>query len=519
MLYACGDPAAPKEDERPATIAFGPDTTVLKSGATAQLAPTVKTKAEVTLTEVKDLTFTTSDSVVASVDATGLVTGGRAGKATITATVGALKATAFVTVTAGAPATVVKANEPPSNPAVGASTPFSVRVSDAKGNLVGDAIVTFAVTKGNGSVTASDTTNASGVASGSFKLDTIAGGNTATASVEGVTTPVTFTVTTIAGPAAILTEVTSDPAGVVAGSAAGEIKARVTDKYGNPKSGTTVIFAGAGGGATVSPTNAISDGTGEAKTTFTTGKTVGLNTVRATVQGVADTARFTTTTIPGPSTKVAVSVPVVSVAVGGTATVTATTADANNNPTNGALTYVSRSDIATVSTAGQVEGVAPGQTFVVASGELGVDSMMVVVRGPDTPVLMADITAFNAAANTDVVLTVVMDMTGTTSKLGSTTVKLEWDPTVVSFRSTAAITGVGATVNSGTSSSGSLSFTVANAAGLSGRVQLVKITLHTTTAVGKSGTLRLIASELTAAGTFTNLLPKLMLATIPIVTR
>ena len=80
-----------------------------------------------------------------------------------------------------------------------------VTVTDASGRVVQGASVAFAVTAGNGSTSPRiATTNASGQATASWTLGTIAGDNEVTASVSGVATPVRFHATGTAGPTATL---------------------------------------------------------------------------------------------------------------------------------------------------------------------------------------------------------------------------------------------------------------------------------------------------------------------------
>lgn len=73
--------------------------------------------------------------------------------------------------------------------------PFSVRVADAWDNPVAGVTVTFAVTAGGGSLSASTVvTNAEGLAESRLTLGAAAGANTVTATVPGIA-PVTFTST------------------------------------------------------------------------------------------------------------------------------------------------------------------------------------------------------------------------------------------------------------------------------------------------------------------------------------
>ncbi|OYV73683.1 MAG: hypothetical protein B7Z72_01955, partial [Gemmatimonadetes bacterium 21-71-4] len=75
-------------------------------------------------------------------------------------------------------------------------SPLVVTVTDAQARPVPGAGVTWSVTSGNGVVTpASPTTDSTGTVRATFTVGTIAGANQVTASISGVTTTVTFTLT------------------------------------------------------------------------------------------------------------------------------------------------------------------------------------------------------------------------------------------------------------------------------------------------------------------------------------
>src|SRR3954468_2542038 len=83
----------------------------------------------------------------------------------------------------------------------------SVKLADASGNGVSGVSVTFAVASGGGTVTGpTKTTGKDGIASvGAWNLGTALGPNTLTATATGATgSPVTFTATAVAGPAATM---------------------------------------------------------------------------------------------------------------------------------------------------------------------------------------------------------------------------------------------------------------------------------------------------------------------------
>ena len=75
------------------------------------------------------------------------------------------------------------------------SNPFVVEVQDQNGDALSGVTVTFAVTGGGGTLSATSvTTNASGRASSTLTLGSTAGTNTVTATVSGITA-ITFTAT------------------------------------------------------------------------------------------------------------------------------------------------------------------------------------------------------------------------------------------------------------------------------------------------------------------------------------
>jgi adhesin/invasin len=161
----------------------------------------------------------------------------------------------------------------------------SVRVTDAYNNPVAGVVVTFAVASGGGSVTGgSATTNASGIATvGSWRLGTTAGTNTLTATRAGLAgSPVTFTATGVAGPAAkyIVTASNYNP---VHGTAV-TLTAQLTDQYNNPvaTSGLRVRWSKTGRGGWFTATRTYTNASGIATTTFYTSSTVGrVHTVTA----------------------------------------------------------------------------------------------------------------------------------------------------------------------------------------------------------------------------------------------
>ncbi len=163
--------------------------------------------------------------------------------------------------------------------------PFEVLVRDHGDPLPG-ATVTFAVTAGGGTLSATTaTTDADGRAATTLTLGPQPGTNTAEASVAGLE-PVTFTAVGVAI-AQTLNKLSGDEQEGAAGASLGEpLVVEVRDQNGNPLAGATVTFAATAGGGRLSVTTATTGSDGRASTTLTLGRTPGTNTVRATVAGV-----------------------------------------------------------------------------------------------------------------------------------------------------------------------------------------------------------------------------------------
>ena len=165
------------------------------------------------------------------------------------------------------------------------STPFTVKVTDASGNPVSGITVTFAVTAGGGTLSATVvSSNASGLASTTLTLGATAGTNTVTASSGTLAgSPVSFTATAVVSSTATnLVSVSGNgQSGTVGQALATPFTVKVTDASGNPVSGTTVNFAVTAGGGTLSSTVVSSNASGLASSTLTLGATPGANTVTA----------------------------------------------------------------------------------------------------------------------------------------------------------------------------------------------------------------------------------------------
>jgi len=127
--------------------------------------------------------------------------GGSLGAQSATATVSGLAAVAFTAqATAGPPARVERVSGDGQTATVGSalSAPLAVRVTDAAGNPVAGATVTWQSTGGGGALTpGTSTTDATGLAQAAWTLGSTPGANTATATVSGISVSFGATATAV----------------------------------------------------------------------------------------------------------------------------------------------------------------------------------------------------------------------------------------------------------------------------------------------------------------------------------
>ena len=185
----------------------------------------------------------------------GTVTGANTLTASVAGT--SIGATFAATANAGAATTVTKVAGDLQTVASGSAVLAApaVKVADQFGNGVAGVSVRFSVGQGGGTVSGpAQNTGADGIARASgWTVGTTSGLNTVTAVVSGVGltgNPAVFSATGITGPAAILAKVTGDNQTSVPGGDLGiPLSVRLSDQFGNPVIGRTVLFAiGSGGG-------------------------------------------------------------------------------------------------------------------------------------------------------------------------------------------------------------------------------------------------------------------------------
>ncbi len=206
---------------------------------------------------------------------------------------------------------------------------------------------------------------------------------------------------------------------------------------------------------------------------------------------------------------------------GDTMTLQVTGKDASGNPvTVSGLSFVSRyPSVATVNaTTGLVTAVGPTNVVIVAQAPLGAgtvaDSILVAVPPTGTSVVSAQFGAreFAAAkAGDTLVAQVVANIRAVPGEvLGSYDITLNWNPADLTYVSSDSVSGgfAAPTINATQADSGVLRFGSANPNGSATPVALIQITFVAKTAGTTSQLLLPSPSDLSAAKTFTNLLPE-----------
>ena len=363
-----------------ASVDVSPPSAAVVVGQTLQLAATPKDASGNPLSG-RAVTWTSGNTAVATVSASGLVTAVAAGSATITASSEGRSGTAAITVNPP-PVASVAVNPATASVQVGQTAQLTATPQDASGNPLSGRVVTWA-----SSNTAIATVNASGLVSA-----VAAGSATITATSEGKSGSAAVTVTTV--PVAAVAVTPASPSVQVGQTA--QLTATPQDANGNPLSGRTVTWTSSNQAvATVNATGLV------------TGAAAGAATITATSEGKSGTAAVTVTPVPVAS--VAVTPASASIQTGGTIQLTATPKDANGKPLTGrTVAWTSANGaVATVSTSGLVTGVATGTTTITATseGQSGTSSVAV----SNAPVASVDVSP--AAASLQVSQTLQLTAT------------------------------------------------------------------------------------------------------------
>ena len=355
-----------------ASVAVLPSAATLVIGGTVTLQP-VAYDANANPLSGRSVVWASSASQVATVDASGKVSGISAGTATVSGTVEGKTASSAITVTV-VPVAAVAVTPSSASLDVGASTSFNATTTDANGNTLTGRPITWA--SANTSIaTVSSAGLVTGVGAGTTNITATAEGKTGTAQVvvKATTPPPPIPVASVA--------VNPGTAALNIGASV-TLSATVRDASGASLSGRTVTWSTSDANiATVSSTGVV--------------KAVarGSATITATCETKHGDATITVLPPAPPSVaSVTISPNGATIDSGQTVTLAATVRDSAGNALSGrTVNWSSNAPAATVSPSngttnangilvGVVTGVAPGNASILARSDTATAVIGVTVR-------------------------------------------------------------------------------------------------------------------------------------------
>jgi hypothetical protein len=297
----------------------------------------------------------------------------------------------------GAPSTVAtlavssSAASIPSDGSTGAT--ITVVAKDASNAAVSGAVVTFAASAGNITVT-QGTTDATGTATATLVSGSAVPGSTITVTATSGTASgkATVTVSNTQKTLTLLTSLTQIPSD---GSKSATISALVRDSNNNAVSGTTVSFQATSGLLTV--TTPTTDSTGTAKATLGTAGDTTNRTITVTAQAGSATATISVTVV---GTKLTVNGPT-NLVQGSMGTYTVSLTDAAGNGISGQTVTLTSFAGNTLTPATYTTDSTGQKTFTLTAVKSGNDTITAAAEGLQaTAVLVVSNQAFNFTAPT-----------------------------------------------------------------------------------------------------------------------
>src|SRR5256712_814695 len=254
-----------------ASVVVSPASATVSMGSTQQLSATPKDAAGNVLAG-RAVAWASSNPALATISASGLVTGVAAGAVTITATSEGQSGTASVTV-ANVPVATVTVTPTAPNMYVGGTVQLTATLKDASGNLLSGRTVTW-TTSSSAVATVSASGLVTGVAVGAATITATSEGQSGTAAVTVASVPVA---SVAVSPAA---------ANIYLGGTQ-QLSATPKDAAGNVLAGRAVAWASSNPAlATISASGLV------------TGVAAGAVTITATSEGQSGTAAVTVSTVP-----------------------------------------------------------------------------------------------------------------------------------------------------------------------------------------------------------------------------
>ena len=174
--------------------------------------------------------------------------------------------------------------------------PFVVEVRDQYGDPLGGVPVTFALSTGDDSLSATITiTDANGRAESTLTLGSEPGTNTVEVSAEDISQTVVFSAGASLPPPmpTTLSTVSDDnQTGLTGETLLNPFVVEVHDQYGDPVEGVTVTFTLLTGGGSLSAETTTTDANGQAETTLTLGNEPGEYTLEVSAEDISKTLTF-----------------------------------------------------------------------------------------------------------------------------------------------------------------------------------------------------------------------------------
>lgn len=380
-----------------AGVTLVPGSGSISIGQSTQVVATLR-DAKGNVLSGRAISYTSSNSAVASVSATGLVNGITAGTVTITATSEGKSGTTSIIVTRPPPAAVASVSISLNSGSIstGQTTQATTVLKDAQGNVLTGRTISY-----NSSSTSVATVSGSGLVTAVGP-----GTSTITATSEGKSDTATITVT--APPAAAVASVSVSPnsGAIVVGSTL-SLSATTVDASGATLTGRTVTWSSSDPQiASVSSSGVV------------TAVAAGSATITAMSEGKTGSAQITVT-VP-PVATVSVTPNTDTLQIGGTVALSATPRDGSGAALSGrAVTWSSDAPgVASVSADGVVTANSAGTATITATSEGKTGAATITVQ-PPAPVSVASVVITPAIAtlrsNDSLVLTAeVLDASGNT---------------------------------------------------------------------------------------------------------
>ncbi len=351
-----------------ASVTISPTTASVLVGANTAAFTAIAKDGSGNVLNGRTITFASSNTAVATVDAnTGVATGVAAGTATITASSEGKTSNGATLTVSAVPVASVTISPISASVQVGSSTPaFTAVTKDGSGNVLTGRTVTFSSTAPGVATVNASTGVATAVSAGTTSI---------IASSEGKNSPAaTLTVTAV--PVATVT-ISPTTQSVVVGATTPAFTVVTKDAGGNVLTGRAITFNSSNTGV------ATIDGSGVA-----TGVSPGTTTITASSEGkTSNNATLTVTAVPVAS--VTISPTTATVAPGSnTPAFTAVTKDGSGNTLTGrTVTFASSNPgVATIDpNTGIATGVAAGTTTITATSE-GVTSNSATLTVTPAPV-------------------------------------------------------------------------------------------------------------------------------------